>query len=169
MADWVISEQTAGLQPIADTSTVQNHSFGRIVRARHSTYGAGEFIYVQGVASAVVGNMVTYQADTGVTALSPNTTKSGVPVAVLMSALTAALYGWAQIGGAAIVKKTAVKVDPAVALRVFQSATTGRVMQTSASSAQVLGARFSTLVTVTSTTSTAVVTLDRPHIQGNIT
>lgn len=166
---YVITDQVIGSQPIATNSTVKNHPFGTVVRAIDPTYGEGEFIYLLGVASTVVGSLVTYQADTGVTALSPDTAKSGLPVAVAMSACVASQYGWYQIGGAAVVKKTAVKVDPAVALRVFQSATVGRVMQTSASSKQILGARFSATATVTSTTSTAVVTLDRPHVQGNIT
>jgi len=159
----------AGAQPIATNSDTQKHPLGTIVRARDPVFGDGEFIYLKGIGSTVVGSMVIYKHDTGVTALSPDTAKSGAPVAVAMSACVANEFGWYQIGGAAVIKKTAVKVDPAVALRVFQSATTGRVMQTSATSKQILGATFSTAVTVTSTTSTAVVTLNRPHVQGNIT
>lgn len=159
----------AGAQPIASNETTQKHKIGTIVRAISPTYGDGEFIYLKGVENTVVGSMVIYKSDTGVTALSPDTAKSGAPVAVAMSACVASEFGWYQFGGSAVIKKTAVNVDPAVALRVFQSATTGRVMQTSATSKQILGATFSTTVTVTSTTSTAVVTLNRPHVQGNIT
>jgi hypothetical protein len=62
-----------------------------------------------------------------------------------------------------------VKVDPAGTTKVYLSATAGRVMQTSVSGRQVLGARWTTLVTVTSTTSTAVAEISRPHQQGQIT
>src|SRR6185312_15318133 len=53
-----------GLQPIALTSTVQNHPEGFIVEAQDPTFGGGEFIYLKGVASTVVGSMVTYDRST---------------------------------------------------------------------------------------------------------
>ena len=88
-----------------------------------------------------------------------------------MSACLATEYGWYQIGGAATILKTAVKVDPALAtgMNVHLSGTAGRVMQTSIASRQVIGARFASATTVTSTTSTAIVTLNRPSQQGRIT
>jgi hypothetical protein len=86
-----------------------------------------------------------------------------------MSACTAGLFGWYQIGGLAVVKKTAVKVDPAGTRRMYQSATTGRLMQTSAAGKNILGLASSNLTTVTATTSTVVCSLDRPHYQGPIT
>jgi len=93
-------------QPIADTSTTKKHPLGTIVRAKDSTYGEGEFIYLLGVGSTVVGSLVTYNATTYQTALSPtNATTDSVPVAVAMSANVASQYGWYQIGGLAVVKK----------------------------------------------------------------
>jgi hypothetical protein len=169
MAYKIISPALAGHQPIADTSTVQNHPIGYEVQAYDVTYGVGKFIYLKGATNTVVGSMVTWAADTGATELSPDTAKSGRPIAVSMSANAATGYGWYQVSGSAVIKKTAVKVDPAVANRVFQSATIGRAMQTSASSKQILGARWSSLTTITSTTSTAVATISYPHVQGNIT
>jgi hypothetical protein len=168
---YVITSGIAGVQPIATTSTVKNHEFGKIVRATDPTYGEGEFIYLLGVANTVVGSMVTYKASTGVTALSSTsgTTNGGAPVAVAMSANVASQYGWYQISGDAVIKKTAVKVDPAGTTKVYLSATSGRVMQTSVSGRQVLGARWIATTTVTSTTSTAIATLNRPHQQGAIT
>lgn len=89
-----------GLQPIAVTSTTKNHSFGRIERATDPTYGAGEFIYLQGVANTVVGSFVTYNMDDGTTTLLAANAIG--PVAVAMSANVASQYGWYQIQGKAI-------------------------------------------------------------------
>lgn len=141
-------------------------TLGQVARAFDPTYGEGEFILLVGVASTVVGSLVSYNATTYQTALSANTANLAGPVAVAMSACTAGLFGWYQIGGLAVIKKTAVAVSPQVA--VYQSATTGRVMATAASGKQILGARAANLASVTSTTSTVIVSINRPHKQGAV-
>lgn len=166
MAYYIVDPQV-GTQPIATSDTTQRHALGKIMRAKDPTFGEGEFIYLLGVVGTAVGALVTYNSTTYQTALSPNTAKFGGPVAVAMSANVAAQYGWYQIAGNAVVLKTATQVLPQV--KVFQSATTGRVMPTSASSLQILGAKSANLTTVTTTTSTIVITIDRPNFQGNIT
>lgn len=169
---FVPSENELGIQPIASFSSTQAHPLGKIVRAFDSTLGAGEFIYLKGVASTVVGSLVTYVASTGVTALTTTSgvVNGGAPLAVAMSAnIVATTFGWYQIEGDAVIKKTAVKVDPAGTTKVYLSATAGRVMQTSVSGRQVIGARWITATTVTSTTSTAIATINRPVQQGAIT
>lgn len=89
-------------QPIAETSTTKKHPLGTIIRAHDDTYGAGEFIYLQGIGSTVVGSWVTYNVSPGVTALlAPNAIG---PVAVAMSANVASQYGWYQISGEAVAK-----------------------------------------------------------------
>ena len=50
-----ITENSLGWQPIANTSTTQRHALGTIVRAEDPTFGEGEFIYLKGVVSTVVG------------------------------------------------------------------------------------------------------------------
>lgn len=164
---FVPTENALGIQPIANNSTVQNHPLGTIIRAYDPTLGAGEFIYLLGVASTVVGSSATYNASTYQTTLSPNTANNENPAAVAMSANVASQYGWYQIGGLAVMKKTAVQVLPAA--KIYQSGTAGRVMPTSASGKQLLGARAANLTTVTSTTSTITVLLNRPSFQGQIT
>lgn len=171
-------EPTSGLLQIAQTDagvTMANGSsaiptppstLGMVVRAFDPTYGEGEFIMLVGVDSTVVGSLVSYNATTYQTALSANTALLAGPVAVAMSANTAALFGWYQIGGLAVIKKTAVAVNPQVA--VYQSATTGRIMATQASGKQILGARAANLTSVTSTVSTVIVSINRPHKQGQI-
>jgi hypothetical protein len=100
MAYTIISGLVGG-QRIADTSTVQNHPLGRIIDAIDPVYGAGEFIYLKGVTSTVVGSWVTYNADDWTsTLLVPNAIG---PVAVSMSINAASTsYGWYQISGKAI-------------------------------------------------------------------
>ena len=172
------TENRAGMLQIANTDsgvTMANgtsaiptppNTLGQVVRAFDPTYGEGEFIMLVGVASTVVGSLVTYNATTYQTALSANTANQATPVAVAMAANTAGLFGWYQIGGLAVVKKTAVATNAQVA--VYQSATVGRVMATPASGKQVLGARSANLANVASTVSTVIVSINRPHLQGAV-
>ena len=170
------TENRAGMLQIANTDagvTMANGTsaiptppgtLGQVVRAFDPTYGEGEFIMLVGVASTVVGSLVTYNTTTYQTALSPNTANLAQPVAVAMSANLAASFGWYQIGGLAVIKKTAVAVNAGVS--VFQSATTGRIMPTAASGKAILGAKSANLATVASTVSTVIVSINRPHLQG---
>lgn len=111
-----------GLQPIADTSTVKNHSLGTIETAEDPTYGEGEFIYLSGLAATAIGSWVTFnQDDNSTTLLAANAIG---PVAVAMSANVASQYGWYQISGKAIGLCLAGFVDNA---NVYATATGGSV------------------------------------------
>ena len=62
MSSYDIVTPIAGAQPIADTSATQLHPLGLIVQASDNAstaYGCGEFIYLKGLASTVVGSFVT--------------------------------------------------------------------------------------------------------------
>ena len=159
----------AGAQPIATNSTVQKHVLGTIVRGSDATYGEGEFIYLLGVSSTVIGSLVKYNATTYQTALVSvsNGKNKGVPVAVAMSACVGSEYGWYQISGNAVIKKTGVAVTPQVP--IFISATDGRIKVLASAGQQILGAQSANLTTIVTTTSTVVVTIDRPQTQGQIT
>lgn len=159
----------AGAQPIANTETTQKHPLGMIVEGYDDTYGWGEFIYLLGVASTVVGSLVKYNATTYQTALLSvtNGKNKGVPVGVAMSANVASQYGWYHIGGNAVMKKTSVAVTPQVP--IFISATDGRIKVLASAGQQILGAQTANLTTIVTTTSTVVVTINRPHTQGQIT
>jgi len=160
----------AGAQPIATTSTVQKHALGSIVRGVDDTLGAGEFIYLLGVVNTLVGSLVVFDATTWQTVLTVGSThkNSGCPVAVAMSANVAASYGWYQIQGNATILKTAVAVSPQVPV-MLSSATAGRVKVLTSAGFMIVGARTANLASVTSTTSTVVVTINAPHVQGQIT
>ena len=158
-----------GAQPIANTETTQKHALGTLVKANDPTYGEGEFIYLLGVASTVVGSVVKYNATTYQTALLSvtNGKNKGVPVAVAMSANVASQYGWYQVSGNAVVKKTTVAVTPQVP--IFISATDGRIKVLASAGQQIIGAQTANLTTVVTTTSTVVVTINRPSTQTQIT
>lgn len=119
---YTITEDTIGMQPIAVTDTVQNHRLGTIVRAEDPTYGAGEFIYLKGVASTAIGSWVTYNLDDGTTALLAANAIG--PVGVAMSANVASQYGWYQISGKAVGKALVAYADNGL---VWATATAGSV------------------------------------------
>lgn len=111
-----------GAQPIADTSTTQNHPLGTVVRAADPTYGEGLFVYQVGVASTVVGSWATLNYDNGVTALLAANAIG--PVGIAMSENVANQYGWYQVRGKAIGKALASYADNGL---VFATATAGSV------------------------------------------
>ena len=157
----------AGAQPIADTSTTQKHVLGTIVRGSDPTYGEGEFIYMLGVASTVVGSLVTYDATTWQTALTTHVPVQARTVAVAMSANVASAYGWYQISGMAVIKKTAVLIGAQVTLAL--GLTAGRVKGTSTSGMQIAGCRSANLATISATVSVITAHINRPHLQTMIT
>lgn len=128
---YVFQTPQLGMQPIATTiltaATAQPKQWklGDIVRAVDPTYGAGEFIYLQGVASTAVGSWVTYNADDWTTALLAANAIG--PVAVAMSANVASQSGWYQISGKAIGLVLTGFLDNA---NVYGTATAGSVDDT---------------------------------------
>lgn len=164
-----ISDGRIANQPIATTSTTQNHPLGTIVRAVDPTLGEGEFIYLLGVVSTIVGSVVRYNATTFQTALVTGVAlqKQATPVAVAMSANVASQYGWYQISGLAVIKKTAVAFGANVP--IYMSATAGRVKALTSNGMQVEGATTANLATISAAISTITVNINRPSLQGQIT
>ena len=133
---YFITDNVAGSQEISETSTTKKHKVGTLVRAVDPTYGEGEFIYLVGVASTLVGTIVTYHdGDTtvGQTAFSTTAVDSGEPLAVSMSANIADQYGWYQVSGVAVLgKANSLSLAPGVDLAIasglaIAAATTNRV------------------------------------------
>jgi hypothetical protein len=96
-----------GFAPIASTKIANaamnpggrapGPELGDIIRAVDPVYGAGEFIYLSGVASTVVGSAVLINPDDfSTTLLVPNDIGS---VGIAMSINLAGYYGWYQISG----------------------------------------------------------------------
>ena len=175
---YTIINPESGLCPIANTDagvTFPNASsaaptppntLGKIVRAVDPTYGEGEFIFLAGVASTAVGSLVTYDGTTYATTLIANSANQARPVAVAMSANTSSsTYGWYQISGTAVVKKTTVAIAPKVAVGIGAAGVLGNT----ASGKEILGARSANTATVASATTTISVVINRPHAQGRVT
>lgn len=160
-----VIDNLIGTQPIATTDTVQNHPLGLITNAVDPVYGGGEFIYLKGVGSTVVGSLVDYDLNAGTTTLSPATGGTG-QVAVAMSANVASQYGWYQVCGIAAVKAPNTVV---VGAEVWMlAATPGSVDDAVVAGEQVLNAKFLT-TTGTPSTGLALAQINRPFHQGGIT
>ena len=139
-----ITDPLIGPQPIAVTDTTKNHLLGTIVRAEDVSYGAGEFIYLEGIASTVVGSLVDYDA---------------------MSINIASQYGWYQIQGIAAVKAPNAMT---VGADVFAlAATPGSVDDAAVNGEQILNAKVST-TTGTPSSGLALIQINRPFHQGQI-
>ena len=158
---YAFTDPKVGMQPIAATSTVQNHPIGTCVRAFDPTYGEAEFIYLKGAASTAVGELVIYDT-------YANTTKRAVagdrgPCAWAMSANVANQYGWYQVKGA-----VAGKVAAAFAAggNVYLTATAGTIANAAVIGDKVDGARGKTAID-TPSTGLAVLQIDRPSLNGN--
>jgi hypothetical protein len=125
MSAFVFTDQTLGLQPITEISTTQRHPLGTI-RSAYDTattaYGEGEFIYLKGVASTVLGSVVTYNMDDGSTALLAANAIG--PVAIAMAATVASTFGWYQIKGKGVAKVLAAFADNA---NCYATATAGSI------------------------------------------
>lgn len=161
-----ITDQLVGSQAIASNSTTQNHPLGTVVRATDPTYGQGEFIYLKGVASTAVGSLVTWNVSTFQTALAAVGANKAVPIGVAMSACVASEYGWYQIGGIAVMKKTAtVSLAAEAAVGVL---TAGLVAGTG-SGKEIQGAIVHAVASAAAGRTTVQVVINRPTMQGRIT
>ncbi|WKA31605.1 hypothetical protein [Bradyrhizobium roseum] len=133
---------------------------GDIIKAVDPVLGVGEFIYLQGLASTAVSEMVIYDHNAG-------TTKRAVagdrgPCAFAMSANVASQFGWYQITGLARVKAGTVAANGAL----YATATPGTVDDAVVAGDKVDGARFKT-ADGTPAAGFAYAMLDRPALNGN--
>jgi hypothetical protein len=99
-------------QAIAVNSATQLMPLGTRIKATDPTYGEGEFIYLKGIGSTVVGSCVVYNPDDWTTALIA-ANDIGL-VAFAMSACVANEFGWYQIFGKAIAKVAGNVADNAL-------------------------------------------------------
>lgn len=153
-----------GSQPIATKSTVKNHPLGTIVTAVDGTLGQGEFIYLKGVGSTVVGSIVNYD-DAFQTALDSSATAGpSRPLAVAMSACVGSEYGWYQISGLAVATKSAAVsfADGAglgAASGLAVAVATGSVIQS---------AIVRTVASAKSGVTTVAIAINRPHDPSDV-
>lgn len=161
-----ILSPVVGAQPIAETSSTAKHKVGTIIQAYDSSYGVGEFIYLLGVASTAVGDIVTYNSKTGQTTRAAVGTNKPQPVAVAMSANLASHYGWYQISGIAVATKAAtISLAAGVAVGVK---TVGRISVTG-SGKEVQGALVNAVASAKTGVITVSLVINRPALQGRVT
>ncbi len=155
---------------VAGTGSGRSAFPGAVVRGYNSDFGEGEFIFLKGVASLAVGDVVSYNALTGATTRWAGTANSGAPLAIAISTPSATQWGWFQIGGNAMatVTGTVSAGDPA------NFSATASLKTAAAAGKQALNAVAASantaLVGTTQLLSTqAVYTIQRPFCQGAIT
>ena len=143
---------------------------GMIVKGYDPVYGVGEFVYLQGVASTVVGSVVTWAgvnaatAQSFQTALAPATAGLAQPLAVAMSANLANAWGWYQISGNAVCATNGTLAAGPAAVYLAGS---GQLTSTQANGKQVVNA-INVSATGTPASAQAIVAIDRPFAQGQV-
>lgn len=154
-----IVDQILGAQAIADISTTKQHPLGTIVRAVDPTLGMGEFIYLDGVGSTIVGSIVRYD-DNFQTALNTSALTDSLPLAIAMSACTASYYGWYQISGLAVAAKASATT---MADGAGLGSASGLAIAVS-TNVQIQGAVVRTVTTSSGSGATTVaIAINRPH------
>lgn len=145
---FTITNARVGMQPINVKSTTQNHPLGTIVHASDPTYGEGEFIYLSGVPSTVVGSWVGYAPGIGTTVLA--VANGTYPLAVSQTTnTTSTSYAWYQISGnAAALGLTSITTTSGF---LWLTATAGSVDDASVIGDAVLFAKKTTPVHVVGT------------------
>lgn len=143
---------------ISSTDYIKTVPLGTIIQATDPTYGTGEFIYLEGVASTVVGSIVTYD-DSFQTALASTALNAPRPVAVAMSANIASQYGWYQISGIAV----ATKANTTSYAKGAALAAGSGLAIAAASGLQISGALVAVVASAKSNVTTVNIMIDRPH------
>jgi hypothetical protein len=145
---------------LSNVDTTPTQSVGTITQGFDVTMGAGEFIYLKGVASTVVGSTVIYDTYANTTVLTVAGSRG--PVAVALAASVANTYGWYQIGGAAVIKAGTVLAGG----NVYATATAGQVDDAVVAGDKIDGARLKT-ADGTPSAGLAIAELARPSMSAN--
>jgi hypothetical protein len=146
---------------------VATMAIGTIVKGFDDTLGEAEFIYLPGVASCAIGDLVAYDLKPGAQAivrtLSGTHLNTGRPVAVAIQPVLAGQFGFFLISGVAVIKVTA----GTAAGKLFLTTTAGQTSGTQINGCQVNGAIISA-AEGTPAANFSYATLQRPFIQGQI-
>ena len=161
-----------GSQDLATVDTIQRVPLGTEIKCVDPTYGEGKAVYLAIPTSTAIaaGTIVYANASMQATAAPAVSTskKTGrnvyVALAAVSSNASSVQYAWYLKKGITAVLKTAVTV--AADQAVYISTTAGRFYLTASAGAQIVGARTANAASVTSTTSTVLVQIDNPRIQG---
>lgn len=157
-AAWKPGISGIGAPNLDESRTTREFPLGAITTAQSPTYGMGEFIYLQGVASTVVGSVVTYSADDYSTTLAAADAIG--PVATALSACVANEFGWYQIGGKGVAKVAASFADDAAC---YLTSTAGTIDDAVVAGDRIKGMRGASAID-TPSTGLAEVEMSRPFV-----
>jgi hypothetical protein len=159
---WKILNPALGMPAIGEVvdqadGYVEPVPYGLIVQAFDETYGAGEFIFLKGVASTAQYNAVVYNED------DYSTTRTVAdligPVAIAMGAIVASKCGWYQIGGKGVVTAGTVTDNG----NVYVTATPGSLDDAVVAGDRVKRAKFAS-ANGTPSTGLAEIEIQRPFV-----
>lgn len=141
---------------------VEGPALGTIVTADDPTLGAGEFIYLAGLASTAEGSVVVYNA-------SDYSTKLAVaddigPIAIAVAATVANTKGWYQIGGKGVAKVAASFADNA---NCYLTATDGTIDDAVVAGDYIFGMKGASAID-TPSTGLAYVEMQRPFVKDGL-
>lgn len=135
------AETASGLYALGVADATQRFRLGTVKEGDDPDYGRGEFIYLSGVASTVVGSWVRYNQDDWSTSL---VSAGGVGhIAVAIAAVVAGQYGWYQIRGKASGRALASYADNG---DVYLTATAGSVDDAVVQGDRIMNARGASAV-----------------------
>lgn len=161
-----------GSQDLATVDTIQRVPLGTQIKCVDPTYGEGQAVYLKiPTSTAIAAGLIVY-ADASLQAVSlpavSTSKKTGRSVYVALAAVssnaTSAQYAWFLKKGITAVLKTAIQVT--LDQPLYISATAGRFYLTASAGAQIIGARTVNTTTIATTTSTVLVQIDTPKVQG---
>jgi hypothetical protein len=135
---------------------------GTIITAVDPDYGAGEFIYLAGVASTARGSVVVYNAADYSTTLAQANAIG--PIALAMGATVASTKGWYQIGGKGVARVLSGFADNA---NCYLTSTAGSVDDTVVAGDYVFGMKGASAIG-TPATGLAEVELQRPFVKDGL-
>lgn len=164
--DSIVSTQAGvALGPVVPVGTMRQFS------DLTGKYGSGTFVYLPGVASLAVADVVNYNLSAGVSYTDATavrwagTANTGAPLAIAMDANTGpTTFSWYQVQGAAVVNTSGTV---AAADKAYFAAT-AKLQSTAVGGKQAIGALAFSANGVPATNQ-AIYTLDFPNVQSQIT
>lgn len=140
--------------------SVQLYPLGMRCKALSSSLGGAEFVYLKGVASTVLGDIVVFDEAFQTTRA---VAASRGPLAVAMAPVLANQFGWYQVSGLAVCSVLAAFAADAL---VYLTATAGNVDDAVVAGQKVDGARSQSAID-TPSTGKAYIMLAYPSANGN--
>lgn len=148
---WAVTEP-AGIEALTTIGTTQLHALGRRCKAvdtGSTQYGPAEFMYVEGCASVVRGDVLVVN-DNYLCVRGIADSKGAVGLA--LGALVASNYGWIQILGRGVASSEATIVD---GTQAYLSGTAGTIDDAATAGDQIIGM----IISSTTDTATCVVNM----------